>query len=102
MEPLNNLESAQCHHTEISFGLNAGHKLNWICENKSYFRYSLFLEESPQEINLAKIPNFIIKFIPLTFPGKIEKINQIYNHSNQTNINIHLSHILIHSIDERV
>ena len=34
--------------------------------------------ESPQEINLAKIPNFIIEFIPLTSPAKIEKINQIY------------------------
>ena len=80
MEPLNNLESAQCHHTELSFGrpqCRTQIKLN-ICENKNYFRYSLFLEESPQEINLAKIPNFIIKFIPLTFPGKIEKINQIY------------------------
>ena len=33
---------------------------------------------SPKEINLGKIPKFIIKFIPLTFLSKIEKINQIY------------------------
>ena len=28
-----------------------------------------FKKESPQEINLKKIPKFIIEFIPLTFRG---------------------------------
>ena len=51
-------------------------------QESQYSQYSSSLTPhppwSPQEINLAKIPNFIIEFIPLTSPAKIEKINQIY------------------------
>lgn len=51
-------------------------------QESQYSQYSSSLTphppQSPQEINLAKIPNFIIEFIPLTSPAKIEKINQIY------------------------
>ena len=90
MEPLNNLEPQLNRWKPLDLDKSSTkNRKVWLMiqavtrtQESQYSQYSSSLTphppQSPQEINLAKIPNFIIEFIPLTSPAKIEKINQIY------------------------
>ena len=90
MEPLNNLEPQLNRWKPLDRDKSSTKNIKGVvndsgCDkNTRVSVFPIFLKshphppQSPQEINLAKIPNFIIEFIPLTSPAKIEKINQIY------------------------
>ena len=89
MEPLNNLLESPLNLWKPldKYSTQNGRKIVEAVTRTPESQYSQYSSVSPhtppwppQEINLAKIPNFIIEFIPLTFPAKIEKINQIYKH----------------------
>ena len=90
MEPLNNLEPQLNRWKPLDLDKSSTKNIKGVvndsgCDKNTrvsvfpiFFSFTPHPPWSPQEINLAKIPNFIIEFIPLTSPAKIEKINQIY------------------------